>query len=127
MNKYSDIINLERPESNHNKMTIHDRSAQFAPFSALTGFNQIIEESSKYLENKKIIDNNKKIDISNKLNYLKNNNISISLTYFKNIKNNQGNYINKKTSIKKIDEYNKYILLDDNTKILFNDIYEIII
>ena len=37
INKYEDIINLSRPISKHPKMSLYQRSAQFAPFSALTG------------------------------------------------------------------------------------------
>lgn len=36
--KYDDIMNLPRHISKkHRQMSIHDRAAQFAPFSALTG------------------------------------------------------------------------------------------
>ena len=36
MGKYDDIINLKRPASKHPKMSLYQRSAQFAPYSALT-------------------------------------------------------------------------------------------
>ena len=38
MEKYEDIINLSRPVSNRPKMSLEQRSAQFAPFAALTGY-----------------------------------------------------------------------------------------
>ena len=42
--KYDDIINLERPVSAaHPRMSARDRAAQFAPFAALTGFGDIID------------------------------------------------------------------------------------
>ena len=38
--KYNDIINLPHHVSEkHARMTIQERSAQFAPFSALTGYD----------------------------------------------------------------------------------------
>ena len=44
---YLDIINLEPPVSKkHPPMSLEDRAAQFAPFAALTGFDQMIEETS---------------------------------------------------------------------------------
>ena len=51
MNKsdsYSDIINLSRPVSRrHIPMTMHDRAAQFAPFAALTGFEDATDETAR--------------------------------------------------------------------------------
>lgn len=48
MGKYDDIINLSRPVSKKRPhMSIHDRAAQFAPFAALTGHEEAIEETSK--------------------------------------------------------------------------------
>ena len=46
--KYDDIINLERPKSKkHPQMSLYARSAQFAPFAALTGYEDIIKETAK--------------------------------------------------------------------------------
>lgn len=44
---YADIMNLQRPKSRHKKMSPHDRAAQFAPFAALTGYAESIQESSR--------------------------------------------------------------------------------
>ena len=41
MDNYKDLINYEYsgPSKKHPRMSIYDRSAQFAPFSALNGFS----------------------------------------------------------------------------------------
>ena len=45
--KYDDIINLSRPISkNHKQMSVYERSAQFAPFAALTGHGQVVEDTA---------------------------------------------------------------------------------
>lgn len=45
---YADIINLPRPEpKKHKRMTRQDRAAQFAPFAALTGLDEIMEEKEQ--------------------------------------------------------------------------------
>ena len=42
---YHDIINLPHHVSvNHPQMSMHDRAAQFAPFAALTGYEDAIDE-----------------------------------------------------------------------------------
>lgn len=54
---YDDIIQLPHPVSkNHPPMPMKNRAAQFAPFSALTGYGDAIKESvrlneSQYEEN----------------------------------------------------------------------------
>ncbi len=48
MNEYDDIIDLPHHVSQrHPKMTMMQRAAQFAPFSALTGHSEAIEKTAK--------------------------------------------------------------------------------
>ena len=43
---YEDIINLPHPVSkNHPQMPMASRAAQFAPFAALTGYGEAINET----------------------------------------------------------------------------------
>lgn len=45
---YDDIINLPHHQSRkHPHMSRHQRAAQFMPFAALTGYNQVIEQTEK--------------------------------------------------------------------------------
>lgn len=45
---YSDIIDMPRHVSTkHLHMSQHDRAAQFAPFAALTGYDDMIEEAGE--------------------------------------------------------------------------------
>ena len=43
--KYADIIDLPRPKSKRASMTLETRAAQFAPFAALTGYHESVEET----------------------------------------------------------------------------------
>lgn len=45
--KYADIIDLPRPNSSRNKMTSEARAAQFAPFAALTGYHESVDETEE--------------------------------------------------------------------------------
>ena len=46
--KYDDMIYMEHPVSKtHPPMPIHDRAAQFAPFAALSGHKEALEEEIK--------------------------------------------------------------------------------
>ena len=46
MEKYDDIINLPHHVSKkYPQMSLHDRAAQFAPFAALTGYDEEVKEN----------------------------------------------------------------------------------
>ena len=48
---YADIIDLPRHQSKtHPHMSLHDRAAQFAPFAALTGYDEMVDEEARLTE-----------------------------------------------------------------------------
>ena len=51
--KYDDIINLVHYEpKRHLRMSIEARSAQFAPFAALTGYDDAVKETARLTDKK---------------------------------------------------------------------------
>lgn len=53
MENYDDIINLPHYVSNkHPRLSIEQRAAQFAPFSALTGYDEQVKETARLTENR---------------------------------------------------------------------------
>ena len=52
---YDDIINLEHHVSKKPpQMSLYMRSAQFAPFAALTGYEEMVEETARKSDEKMI-------------------------------------------------------------------------
>ena len=52
-NKYDAIINMEHHKSKkHPPMSLYARSAQFAPFAALTGYEDAVTETVREVESK---------------------------------------------------------------------------
>ena len=50
---YQDIIDLPHPVSKkHPRMSLLDRAAQFAPFAALTGFDDEVEKSAEQVRSR---------------------------------------------------------------------------
>ena len=48
--KYADMLNMPHPEPDpvrHPRMSRESRAAQFAPFAALTGFEEMIGDAAK--------------------------------------------------------------------------------
>ena len=127
MSKYDDIINLERPISKkHIPMSIENRAAQFAPFSALTGYNEAVRETARITDNKKVLSEGIKEIINDKLNYIKNNIKSVgevTITYFlKDKKKSGGKYVNVTGFVKKIDTNNMLVYMQNGVVISFDDI-----
>lgn len=51
MGNYDDIINLPHHVSkNHPQMSLYQRAAQFAPFAALSGYEDAIREAQRKME-----------------------------------------------------------------------------
>ena len=71
----------------------------------------------------------KKLLIKDKLIYINNHlkeNIYINIVYFIKDKNkNGGIYVNKLDYVKKIDNYKHELILNNNERILFDDIYSL--
>ena len=126
--KYDDIINMEHHISEkHPQMSLENRSAQFAPFSALTGYDDEVEEVCRYTEEQKYIDEEKKEEINNKLQIIKQQkDKKVMIQYFeKDSKKEGGKYIKTEGKIEKIDDYQKAIYMDNNQKILLDNIINI--
>lgn len=50
---YADIFRLPHHVSNrHPRMSMHDRAAQFSPYAALTGYNDMISEEARQTDNR---------------------------------------------------------------------------
>ena len=128
IHNYDDSINIARHiSSKHPQMKIIDRAAQFAPFAALTGHKESINEASRITDSKKELDENQKEILNNKLNYILLNLdklLEIKITYFQaDLKKSGGKYVTVLASIKKIDEYNKVLVLNNGKKIKIDDLY----
>lgn len=130
MKDYSYIINLTHHVSKkHKEMSLYQRAAQFAPFAALTGYEDAIKETSRLTDKKIDLPDDKKEEINNILKYINENissNQQVSCTYFVKDKVKEGGTYNKIVdSIRKIDLVNKEIIFTDKKKILITDIIDV--
>lgn len=87
MGKYDDIINLDRPKSKHIPMDITDRAKIFAPFAALRGYEDVIDENRKTLIHRVELTEDEKCEINRKLMLLKEKldsgmSVQIAVTYY---------------------------------------------
>ena len=130
MDKYDDIINLPHYEPKyHPRMSKYKRSAQFAPFAALVGYDEQVQECSRLTDKRLEIDDELKEKINNKLNKINElikNSPEVEITYFiPDEKKDGGKYITEKGNVKRIDYINRFIKLTDNKKIILDDVIDI--
>lgn len=126
MSKYDDIINLPRYEIKHKRMSIEARSAQFAPFSALTGYEDEVRETGRITENRIELSEEQKENISHKLHNALDNKEKVKVTYFiKDSKKNGGKYIEKIGVLKKYDFVKKMIIFEDKMLVPIEDVTNI--
>ncbi len=129
-NKYQDIIHLPHHQSNVRKrMPIEDRAAQFAPFAALTGHKEEVEEAGRYVDAKIEIDESIREKLNKGLLQVKEgiaSGRSIKFLYFQADGRKEGGaYVEKVGAVKKVDEYTGEVIFVDGSKIAMEDILEI--
>lgn len=128
---YEDIINLPPHVSKkHPQMSLEDRSAQFAPFAALTGYEDAVEETARLTEERIEIDEDVNEKLNKKINNIKKiitKNPEITVTYFvADDKKSGGKYITIKEKLKRIDEVNQILIFVNGRKIKIKDIIDLI-
>lgn len=125
--KYDDIINLDYHKSQKRKpMDRYMRAAQFAPFSALSGYEEAICETGRETERRITLDENQKDEINYRLTYLldfPDEKILSKITYFvcDNLKPG-GKYVTIYDCIYKYDSIRKSVFTGNGIEIPVDDI-----
>ena len=132
MMNYDDIIHLPHHRSKkHAPMPLIDRAAQFSPFAALTGHDAAIKETARLTDRKIELDEYEIAVLDEKLQKIKEQlkvYPAVTLTYFQpDIRKDGGEYVTVTERVKKIDEYAKAMIMEDGTRILIEDIIEIVL
>ena len=130
MGRYDDIINMEHPTSKrHPRMPLGDRAAQFAPFAALTGYDAAIKETARLTDEMVELDESSKADLDLKMRELCDclpDAPEAKFVYFEpDTRKAGGTYITKIGSLKKIDPFERRIILTDGISIPIESIVEI--
>jgi len=128
---YDDIIDLPRPRSSNRKlMSQSDRAAQFSPFAALTGFEGAIKESARLTDKRIELDENEKSILDEKLRNIQEQlgtHQEIEILFFQPDEMKVGGkFILERGLVKKIDAYERIVVMQNGTKIPIEDIAEII-
>ncbi|MBO5407862.1 MAG: hypothetical protein J6A61_00430 [Clostridia bacterium] len=128
---YNDILNLRYP-NREIETAFPDkilREAQFAPFAALTGYEEAVSETARVTEQKMIPDESQLEALNRKLQFLKqhlSHTPMVRVTHFvKDPKKEGGTYRIQILPIKKISETEKALLFLDGSKIYLHNISDL--
>lgn len=128
--KYDDIIHLPHHVSRtRSPMATIDRAAQFSPFAALTGYDAAVKETARLTDERVELDEYMKDALSHRLQIVADRvreHPEIEITYFQpDVKKNGGTYVTDTGTVKKIDEYERVVVMTDGTVIPINEIINI--
>lgn len=120
--KYDDIINLPNPTTTcRPRMAALDRAAQFAPFAALTGYDAVVEEAARLTDARLELSEDMKTMLNGKMQMILDdldNEPFVTITHFLPDKRKAGGaYVDVSGIVEKIDEYERCIIMKDETKI----------
>lgn len=117
--------------SNRVQMPLSQRAAQFAPFAALTGYDDVLAETARQTERQIDLTEGEVAAIDEKLRWLKENldNLpAVELCVFSPDKQKEGgSYHTVFGRIVKIDEYRQMLWLDTGEKVKFEQIMKLFI
>lgn len=128
--KYDDIIHLPHPvSSRHSRMSNHDRAAQFSPFAALTGFEEIIAETGRVTDRRIELTEEEKSrlnevlqEISRQLPFCP----RTAVTYFSyDPLKSGGAYLTETVQVKSIHPVTRRMVLTDGREISLEEIIEL--
>jgi len=130
MEGYEDIINLPHHVSpTRPQMSMQDRAAQFSPFAALTGYDSAVKETARLTDQRINLDEYEIEALNARIQLIAEHlqdHPEVSITYFKPDERKAGGaYVTATGVAKKIDEYERIILMQGGEKIPMDEVIEI--
>ena len=127
---YEDIVDLPHHVSRkHPQPTMADRAARFAPFAAITGYEEMVLEEARVTDDRIEMDESSKAALNEKLNMILefiDEQPEVSITYFEPDKRKAGGaYVTVTGTVKRIDEYEHLVIMTDGKKINIEEIYNL--
>ena len=128
--KYNEIMGLPHHVSKTRpQMPMSDRAAQFAPFAALTGYDAAIKETGRLTDERIELDVEALSALDMKYQLLMealDEAPEVTITYFRpDERKAGGKYVSAVGAVKKIDDFERRITMQDGTKIPMDDVLSI--
>ena len=129
-NPYDDMLHLPHPEpKKRQRMSIHDRAAQFSPFAALTGYEAVIQETGRVTDREFELAEDGKRMLDEALRALEarlEEKPEITATWFvPDERKSGGAYRTASGRIRNLDRTRQWVQMEDGTRIPFGRILEL--
>jgi hypothetical protein len=129
-NDYSDIINLPHHQSSkHPHMPVKDRAAIFSPFAALTGYDAAVKETARLTDRQMELDEDEKTALDEMIRALVeriDQHPEATITYFQpDARKDGGAYVTVRDQLKKVDDYERVLVLVGGARIPIDTIVDI--
>lgn len=127
MSRYDDIINLPHHVSpTRQRMSMHDRAAQFAPFAALTGYEAAVGETARLTAERRELDAQEAEELNRRLAALIANlpdRPEATIEYFvPDDRKSGGAYVTVTGRVRHISVPEKTLVMEDGAEIPMEDI-----
>ena len=128
--KYDEIMGLPHHVSKTRpQMPVSDRAAQFAPFAALTGYDSAIKETGRLTDERIELDEGALTALNMRYQLLMDaldEAPEVTITYFRpDERKAGGKYVSAVGAVKKIDDFERRITMQDGAKIPMDDVLSI--
>lgn len=127
---YKHILNEEhRKSAKHQPLPISSRAAQFSPFAALVGYDEMVSETARRTDKRIELDEYDIEELNRKINMLQDHlydDIEVKIKYFVlDERKEGGKYVEVSGIVDKIRDYEKDIILEGERIIPIREIIEI--
>lgn len=130
MGDYDDIINLPHHQSaKRPRMSNAERAAQFSPFAALTGYEDVLEETARLTDRRVELSESEQAELDRQLQWLQervSEKPMVTVTYFQpDEKKDGGSYVTFTGQVRRVDDVQKEIIFADGSTISIDDLFSI--
>lgn len=128
MTDYKDMVTRPHPDPKyHTRMPMENRAAQFAPFAALTGYEEAVEEAHRLTDHRPELSEEEKDALDRALQQaLEEIERPVTITRFiPDARKEGGRIVTKKGQIRRLDAYHRRLVFEDGDKIPMSEVLEL--
>ena len=122
MRDYQDMLDMPRHVSRrHPQMSLSARAAQFSPFAALTGYEDVIAETGRHTDSRIYLSDDEKLSINDAIKDSVGKGISL-VCFVPDERKEGGSYEKAEGTLRRIDPESGVLVLGDGRRIRIDDI-----